>query len=229
MHVTQRGVNRCAIFIDDIDRAHYLQVLQQALRADSIQLHAYVLMDNHVHLLLTTRAAGDLTRAMHRVGHGYVAAFNGRHGRVGALWQGRFKACAIDSDAYLFTVMRYIELNPVRAGMCERPEDHRWSSVHVHLGVRNDPLIAFHPQYLSLGANLSERHETWRRWLGQGVSDVDLAAIRRHLARQAALGDQRFQEMVARTLNRPVACRPRGRPASGWRRVNAETNSSESD
>ena len=212
MHVTHRGVNRCAIFLDDIDRRHYLDLLGHALRDAAIALHAYVLMDNHVHLLLTTRRVGDLSRAMHALGHGYVAAFNARHGRVGALWQGRFKACAVDTDAYLFTVMRYIELNPVRAGMVAAPEEHPWSSVHAHLGRRMDPLLDPHPLYVSLRTDDASRHLAWRDWLQEGLADVDLAAIRRHLDRQAALGDPRFQAMVERALNREVPCRQRGRP-----------------
>jgi putative transposase len=214
MHVTQRGVNRCAIFIDDVDREHYLGLLQVALREVGVSLHAYVLMDNHVHLLLTTRRTGDLSRAMHALGHGYVAAFNARHGRVGALWQGRFKACAVDTDAYLLIVMRYIELNPVRAGMCMRPEDHAWSSVHAHLGTHVDPLVSLHPLFLSHHGGTGMRRDTWGTWLRAGMSDADLASIRRYLHRQAALGDPCFQAMVEKTLNRPVRCRPRGRPAA---------------
>jgi putative transposase len=212
MHVTQRGVNRCAIFLDDTDRAAYLRLLRRACLAHGVEVHAYVLMDNHVHLLVRSQRRGDLSLAMHALGHLYVQDFNARHDRVGTLWQGRFRACVVDSGDYLFKVMRYIELNPVRAAMCASAEGHRWSSVQAHLGNRGDATVTFHPRYLALGTSPAKRQATWREWLREGVSDEDLHAIRRHLDRGAALGDERFQAMVARTLNRPVACRPRGRP-----------------
>jgi putative transposase len=149
---------------------------------------------------------------MHSVGHLYVQYFNARHGRVGTLWQGRFKACAVDTDDYLLKVMRYIELNPVRAAMCASAEGHRWSSVHAHLGLRGDATVTFHPLYLESGPTAAARHAAWREWLSLGIAQEDLDSIRRHLGRASALGNDRFQEMVEKTLNRPVACRPRGRP-----------------
>ncbi len=198
MHVTQRGVNRCAIFLDDDDRRHYLGLLRDACQRYSVAVHAYVLMDNHVHLLLGTIRVGDLSRAMHRVGHSYVQSFNARHGRSGTLWQGRFKASVVDTDDYLVAVMRYIELNPVRAAMVARPEDHAWSSVHAHLGCRGDGLVSIHERYAALGRTPVERQAAWREWLTSGIDAVELASIRRHLARESALGNPRFQQRVRR-------------------------------
>jgi len=212
MHITQRGVNRCAIFVDDEDRHHYRRLLREAARKHEIAIHAFVLMDNHVHLLLTPALRGSVSRAMREVGQSYVQAFNARHGRSGTLWQGRFKSCLVDSDRYLLTVIRYIELNPVRAALAENPEDYRWSSVHTHLGKAADPLITPHPLYLSLGNGPMERQSAYERWLRAGVSEADVAAVRQHLAQERVLGDERFQRMIARTFNQPVACRMRGRP-----------------
>jgi len=148
---------------------------------------------------------------MRSVGQTYVQAFNFRHGRSGTLWQGRFKSC-LDSDRYLLTVIRYIELNPVRAAMVVRPEEHRWSSVHSHLGQANDPLLTLHPVYLTLGHDAVTRASAYTVWLRAGIGEEDLAAVRAHLGQERALGDKRFQQMVERMLNRPAACRPRGRP-----------------
>lgn len=106
-------------------------------------------MDNHVHLLLSSNRAGQVSRAMRSVGQTYVQTFNLRHGRSGTLWQGRFKSCLVDTDRYLLTVIRYIELNPVRAAMVVRPEEHRRSSVHSYLGQASDPLLTLHPVYLA--------------------------------------------------------------------------------
>lgn len=212
MHVTQRGVNRCAIFIDEQDRHHYRRLLREACRKHGVAVHAFVLMDNHVHLLLSTNRVGQIALAMRASGQAHVQAFNFRHGRSGTLWQGRFKSCLVETDRYLLTVIRYIELNPVRAAMVVRPEDYRWSSVHSHLGRACDPLLTLHPLYLALGCDPSQRAKAYDAWLRAGVGDDDLADVRRYIAQERALGDARFQRMVERALNRPVNCRPRGRP-----------------
>lgn len=212
LHVTQRGVNRGAIFVDDEDRRHFLDLLHDAVRAHALHVHAYVMMDNHIHLLLTSHEAGALSAAMRRLGQCYVRAFNQRHRRVGPLWQGRFKSCLVESEAYLMTAYRYIELNPVRAAMVAHAEDHPWSSVHANLGTRRDPLVTPHPLFLALHENPGRRAALYRAWLREGVADDDLAALRAHLDQQRALGSPGFQAMVERTLGRPARVRPRGRP-----------------
>lgn len=212
LHVTQRGVNRGAIFLDDQDRYHFRRLLRDACRKHAIQLHAFVLMDNHFHLLLTPPQPGALSQAMRSVGQNYVQAFNGRHARCGTLWQGRFKSCLVETERYLLTVIRYIELNPVRAAMTASPQDYRWSSVHTHLGLASDPLITLHPIYLALGSTPDERSRAYRMWLQEGIADDDLVRIRQHVNQERALGDERFRHMVEKTLGRPATCRPRGRP-----------------
>lgn len=215
MHVTQRGVNRGAIFIDDDDRHHFRCLLRRAFRDDGVDLHAFVLMGNHFHLLLTPRATHVLSRALGRVGQAYAQRFNLRHGRCGALWQGRFKSCLVQDEAYLLMVMRYIELNPVRAAMVEAPEDYRWSSVHTHLGQARDPLVAPHPLYLAMGHDPAERALAYGRWLRAGIAPAELRHLRAYAGQERALGDERFQHMVETTLGRPVAYRKRGRPWPG--------------
>lgn len=212
LHVTQRGVNRAAIFLDDEDRHDYRRLLRLACSEHRVAIHAFVLMDNHVHLLLTPGTADSLASAMRVSGQCYVQAFNARHRRSGTLWQGRFNSCLVDSDRYLLTVCRYIELNPVRAAMVQRPEDYRWSSVHTHLGTARDPLITPHPLYLALGSTMEARTQAYRRWLAAGIGAQELDDIRRYIAQQRVLGDLRFQAMVEKTLNQPVAYRPGGRP-----------------
>jgi putative transposase len=212
MHVTQRGVNRCAIFIDEQDRHHYRRVLREACRKHDVAVHAFVLMDNHVHLLLSANQTGRISLAMRVAGQAHVQAFNWRHGRSGALWQGRYKSCLVDTDHYLLAVIRYIELNPVRAGMVDKPESYRWSSVHTHMGRASDPLLTLHPLYLSLGRDRVQRAQAYEAWLRWGIGEDELAEVKRHIAQERALGDSRFQRMVERALNRPVAYRPRGRP-----------------
>lgn len=212
LHVTQRGVNRCAIFVDEEDRGHYYRLLYEATREHGIAVHAYVFMGNHVHLLMTSPQRDGLSRAMRNVGQCYVQAFNRRHRRSGTLWQGRFKSCLVDSERYLLTVYRYIELNPVRAVMVERPEQYRWSSVHANLSLQDDVVVTPHPAYLALDVNPVVRTQAYGEWLRQGVSEDDLKRVREHLQKERALGDRTFQALVELALGRPVAARPRGRP-----------------
>src|SRR6185369_2612371 len=132
LHITHRGVNRCAIFIDDEDRHHYLRLLGLFARENNLAIHAYVLMGNHVHLLAGSTLAGAAASTLRRTTQCYVQMFNHRHRRSGTLWEGRFKSCLVSTDDYLLRVYRYIERNPVRAGMAAVPEDYAWSSVHAY-------------------------------------------------------------------------------------------------
>lgn len=212
LHVTQRGVNRAATFIDAEDCTRYRDLLADIMACHDVAVHAYALMSNHVHLLITPTHAGDLAYAMRLLNQRYVATFNRRHRRTGTLWEGRFRSCLFDSERYLLTLYRYIELNPVRAAMVEAPERYRWSSALANLGLHIDRCVTPHPVYLALGANAAERTTTNAQWLHAGTTDDDLVAIRAHIQQERALGSPRFQAMVAKTLNRPVAVRPRGRP-----------------
>ena len=177
-----------------------------------VGIHAYVLMSNHVHLLVSSTMPGAVSRMMRQVGHTYVASFNRRHKRTGTLWEGRFKSCLIDSEQYLLTVYRYIELNPVRAAMVDDPQDYVWSSVHANLGLKHDPVVSPHEVFLSLAANPKLRAEVYLSWLRAGVSDDELQDIRGYMHQERALGSPTFQAMVERTLGRTATTRPQGRP-----------------
>lgn len=205
LHVVQRGVNRDDVFVDDTDRMHYLALLGRACRRLGVAVHAYVLMTNHVHLLLSAGTREAIPAAMHAIGTAYVLGFNQRHGRVGTLWQSRYHSCLVDHDGYLLTVHRYIELNPVRAQMVRRPEEYRWSSVHGNAGYRHDPLLSPHPAYLDLlggPASAAARH---RAALRETLADDTLRVIRLHTA-------------TGRGLGGPPP-RPRGRPKKGTRTI----------
>ncbi len=212
MHLTHRGVNRGATFIDDDDCESYMQALEIAALAQQVSIHAYVLMSNHVHLLVSTPNEGGVSRMMQAVGRRYVRAFNARHRRTGTLWEGRFKSCLVDSDRYLLTCMRYVELNPVRAAMVAAPWEHRWSSVHAHLGLHHDTRWTPHATFIALGADEDQRRATYRALLTESVSAVDLTTISDHMRQERALGSPRFQAMVEQALGRPAAIRRPGRP-----------------
>lgn len=211
-HLTHRGVNRAATFMDDEDHAAYLQDLGECSRVHAVSVHGYVLMSNHVHLLVSAPEAGAVSRMMQAVGRRYVRRVNAKYGRSGTLWEGRYKSSLVDSDNYLLTCLRYTELNPVRAAMAADPEAYRWSSVHGHLYRKVDPLLSQHAVFLALGGDPAVRAERYRALLDEAIAAEDIYAIRRHLQQERALGSPRFQVMVEAALGRPAALRPRGRP-----------------
>jgi putative transposase len=139
-HVVQRGNNRLPCFLDDEDRQRYLQCLRHGLARFGCRLHAYVLMSNHVHLLLTPNEVGAVSWLMHTFSRNYVGLFNGRHARTGALWEGRYKACLVDSGSCFLACSPYIELNAVRAWMVAQPGAHPWSSYAANGEGRTEPL-----------------------------------------------------------------------------------------
>ncbi len=211
-HVVQRGNNRMPCFVDDHDRLCYLTCLAEALRRQECRLHAYVLMSNHVHMLVTPLAAGNLSRMMQSVGRAYVPLFNGRHGRSGTLWEGRYKSCLVESESYTLRCYRYIELNPVRAWMAADPAHHRWSSHLGNIGLRDDRLLTPHSAYLALGHNTSTRVEAYRALMAESLSEDVLTEIRTYLQQQRALGSTAFQQRVEQQLKRYPATRPAHRP-----------------
>lgn len=212
LHITQRGVNRCAIFLDDDDRRHYLGLLSASAAKHGLGIHAYVLMGNHVHLLVSSDESGQASLAMRQLGQAYVTAFNRRHRRTGTLWEGRFKSCLVDSDRYLLTAYRYIELNPVRAAMVKKTRASPLVQWHANLARCEDPLVTPHPCFVAMANTPLERADVYGAWLKQGISDDELIAIRQHLQQERALGSKRFQAMAEKTLGRPVGLRRPGRP-----------------
>jgi len=206
-HLVQRGNNRLPCFLDDEDRSRYCHLLRDALLATGCHLHAYVLMDNHVHLLATPPEAGALGRMMQVLGRQYVGAFNARHGRTGTLWEGRYKACLVDGDDYLMRCARYIDLNPVRARMTDDPTTFAWSSCAGLCALRADPLLTPHPVQQAVGANV------YRHLLAEALDTEDLAAIRAYLQQQRAYGRDDFRAMVEAKTKRFASVRPAHRPA----------------
>ena len=207
-HIVQRGNNRLPCFLDDTDRACYRHLLREALLATGCRLHAYVLMDNHVHLLVTPPEAGATGRMMQRLGRHYVGQFNTRHGRTGTLWEGRYKACLVDGADYFLRCVRYIDLNPVRARMTDDPAAFHWSSCAGLCGLRDDPLLSVHPVQRALGP------EAYRKTLAEAISDEDLAAIRLYLQQQRAYGRDDFQAIVEAKTRRFASVRPAHRPTN---------------
>lgn len=211
-HVILRGNNRQAIFFSDLDRQQLLGVLTEAAAQYSVAIHAYVLMDNHIHLLLTPSSADALSRMMQALGRRYVGWFNARHQRTGTLWEGRFRAGLIEGERHLLACMRYIELNPVRAGLCIEPTQWPWSSVAHHLGLQRQALITEHELFWSLGNTPFEREHAYREFLGQGVADQERALFTDAALRGRPVGSETFLKPLKVDHERVVVARPRGRP-----------------
>ncbi|RTL32991.1 MAG: transposase [Burkholderiales bacterium] len=211
-HVILRGNNRQAIFFSDLDRQHLLNTLGDAAAQYGVSLHAYVLMDNHFHLLVTPPTADALSRMMQALGRRYVGWFNARHQRSGTLWEGRFRAGLIEGERHLMACMRYIELNPVRAGLCQRPEEWTWSSAAHHLGLARQGLISEHPLYWSMGNTPFEREHAYREFIDQGVAPKEQLLFTEAVLRGRPVASEAFLKPLAGEHERVVVRRPRGRP-----------------
>jgi putative transposase len=209
-HIIQRGNDRQAIFADDIDRERYLAILQAAVASHAIAVHAYVLMPNHAHLLITPTEDAAIGRALQTHGRQYVRWFNDRHGRTGGLFEGRYRSAVVEADRYLLACMRYIELNPVRAGLASDPTQFPWSSHRHHIGMRTDALVSDHSVFWALGNTPFERQAAYRMLFEQGEVRSELAVIRGSTHGGWVIGSSTFAAAL-RTARRPSARRP-GRP-----------------
>ena len=177
-HIVQRGNNRQACFRQDADYLVYLAHLRQLSTKHECALHAYCLMTNHVHLLMTPATATACTALMRDLGQRYVQYFNRTHRRTGTLWEGRFHSCVAESARYVLGCYRYIERNPVRAGMVRDPAGYPWSSYAANSGMRSDPLVSPHAEFLALADDRNKRHASYRALLQQAGDETLLQAIR---------------------------------------------------
>ena len=210
LHVIQRGNNRTACFHDRQDFAVYLRVLDEMSRRAGCAIHAYVLMTNHVHLLVTPQTARGPARMMQRIGRSYVRYFNERHGRTGTLWEGRYRSALVDSDRYFLACSRYIELNPVRAGIVTDPAVYGWSSFRCNATGRADPVITQHETYRALGSCAAERCAAYRTLFDTPLGSDSLDAIRGAAKRGTVLGTARCRARLESVLTGSLARHPLG-------------------
>jgi putative transposase len=169
-------------------------------------------MCNHVHLLVTPTEAGGVGRLMQSLGRRYVGFFNAMMERTGTLWEGRFKSCLVDSEAYVLRCYRYIELNPVRAGIVNHPRGFRWSSYHRNGDGLSNDFLKSHPAYAALGASSASRAQAYRAIVAQGCPDSELESIRAMTQRQRVFGSQEFREKLRTEFDRELGVAKRGRP-----------------
>jgi putative transposase len=203
-HVIVRGNNRGPIFYADEDYQFYLEKLKLVCDRHSCDVHAYILMTNHVHLLITPHMQESISKAMQMLGRYYVQYFNYNYERTGTLWEGRYKAALIDSDNYALTCYRYIELNPVRADMVGHPGEYPWSSYrHNALGEENN-LIVHHPLYQTLDKTNELRQKAYRTLFRARIPIRTLEEIRAATNKAWVLGSDHFKDKIESKLNRPA-------------------------
>ena len=199
-HIIQRGNNRNVCFFRDSDYLAYKEFLGLALEKSGCSLHAYVLMRNHVHLLVTGHFKGSAAILMQSLGRRYVRYINRNRKRTGTLWEGRYKSSLIETDRYLLTCYRYIEMNPVRAAMVTRPEHYLQSSHLHHINIRFDPLIDDHSLFRSLGQSAHERAYRYRKMFERHLDEKAVSQIRSNTNRGRVLGSETFSREIREAM-----------------------------
>lgn len=203
-HVIQRGNNRQAIFLENQDYEFYLAKLKICADENNCRIHAYIQMTNHVHLLVSPTCVESLSKTMRMLGCYYVRYFNDKYQRTGTLLEGRYKASLIDSEQYLFICMRYIELNPVRAGIVEHPSQYRWSSYHHNALGKTDALIQVHERYHTLGNNMQVCQKHYSELFRHSLQQEVLSELRATANKCRVFGSCQFKRIVSLRLARAI-------------------------
>jgi putative transposase len=210
-HVVQRGNNREACFIEPENYQFYLILWEELSRRYGVSVHAYVLMTNHVHFLVTPGNETAVSNTTKVAGSRYAQYMNKKYRRTGTLWEGRHRASLVQSERYLLTCMRYIELNPVRAGMVKRPEEYRWSSYGVNAWGDTGSL-APHPEYIRLGPTPATRGFAYRELFKTQLSEEDIHRVRKAAHYCQPVGDDRFRQQIEQRYGIRLGQMERGRP-----------------
>jgi putative transposase len=211
-HIIQRGNNREPCFYAEQDYQRYLDDVVDVSSTYDGRVHAYVLMTNHVHLLMTPMIDHGISQWMQALGRRYVYYINKIYKRTGTLWEGRYKSSLIDSDHYLLTCMRYMELNPIRAHMVNHPGEYQWSSYHANAQGEKDPLIEQHPLYLALGSSSEARQAAYRELFRHFIDNDTLHEIREALNHEIVLGRSYFKDKLEEITKRQTRLGKPGRP-----------------
>jgi len=216
-HVIQRGNNRQAIFACEDDMKAYVTWLKQYSKKYNVAIHAWVLMTNHVHLLCSPANHSGISQMMQSLGRMYVMYFNRAYKRSGTLWEGRYRSCLVQSDKYLLELYRYIELNPVRAGMVQDPSEYSWSSYQCNALGKQSDLLTAHPNYLAINQDANNRLADYRKLFAGYVESELIEDIRKATNKGLALGNEQFKFKVEALSGRSVIAGKRGRPI-GWKK-----------
>ncbi len=210
-HIVQRGNNREACFVKPENYQFYLQLWQELSTRYGVAVHAYCLMTNHIHFLVTPEKDSALSNTLKVVGSRYAQYFNRKYKRTGTLWEGRHRSSLIQSERYLLTCMRYIELNPVRASMVARPEEYRWSSYGIN-AWGDTGWLKSHEEFQQLGRTTNDRCYAYRELFRHHLSEQDLHLIRKAAHYCQPVGDDRFRERIEKQYGIKLGQMKRGRP-----------------
>lgn len=218
IHLIQRGNNREICFVSDEDHCAYAGWLNEYSQKYKVNIHAWVMMTSHVHLLCTPQQEKAVSAMMQALGRRYVRYFNHEYRRTGTLWEGRYKSCLVQEELYLMQLYRYIELNPVRAEMVSHPGEYRWSSYSANACGKESSLCSPHSEYLALGATPTERQQNYSKLFDHHIDDIELLKdIRGNTNKGLAIGNDRFKQQIEMLTGRRVSSGKRGRPV-GWRK-----------
>ena len=211
VHIIQRGNNRSDCFYENLDKGYYFQLLKAATDSFPVRIHAWVFMSNHVHLLLTPKESDSVSNMMQFVGREYVRYFNRKYLRTGTLWDGRFKSCLVETERYFLVCQRYIELNPVRAGLACEPAAFHWSSFNSNaLGI-DSSLLTPHEVYLRLGNTQAKRLAAYLALFNEPIPQKQLDEIRFALNKGLVLGSGKFKDRIAMESGQRTRPGKRGR------------------
>ena len=216
-HVIQRGNNHQVCFAQEQDYAAYISWIKDYSEKFFVNIHAWVLMTNHVHLLCTphsTQHSNGISAMMQSLGRQYVRYFNDTYKRTGTLWEGRFKSCLVQDEQYLLQLYRYIELNPVRASMVEEPANYPWSSYQINGLGKKSSLCTAHPLYLALGTDSATQQANYRQLFSSHIDGELIDDIRNNTNRGMAIGNERFKQEIEVLTGRKMQLGKRGRPKS---------------
>lgn len=212
VHIVQRGNDRQPVFFVEQDYRQYRDRLKEGAEQCGCEVHAYVLMTNHVHLLVTPQHREAVSRMIQHVGRHYVGYINREYRRSGTLWEGRHKGSLISAAEYFLACSRYIEMNPVRAGMVKTPAEYRWWSYAANALGQTDDLLKPHEVYQRLGANAGERSYRYQELFRSALDTEQVHQIQAAVQTGTPLGNERFKEQIERTLKRRIGHAKRGRP-----------------
>lgn len=211
-HIIQRGNNRLPCFFHTADYQFYLHHLRECADRFGVDVHAFVLMTNHIHLMVTPQEDDSAIRLMQSLGTRFVQYINSQYGRTGSLWEGRYKSTLVDTEAYGLALYRYIECNPLRAGMVASPGLYPWSSYRANAMGQSTPWLTPHPSYLALGNTLERRLTNYRALFRTELTLPELKQIRDSSTKGWVLGGQAFAARIQGEANRRLVSKGHGGP-----------------
>ncbi len=218
VHVVQRGNNRQTCFASDADLAAFANWLQEGAKRYGVSIHAWVFMTNHVHLLLTPSNSDSISKCMQYLGRLYVRYFNIRYKRTGTLFEGRFRSCVVQTGTYFLACQRYIELNPMRAGMVNDPADYVWSSYRAHALGRSVKMWQPHSEYIALGQTRASRSRAYRALFSSELDAAVITDIRQALNTGLVLGNDNFRKELEHLTGQRQCHLKRG-PVAGFKSI----------